>query len=497
MGFLRVVLNAFIAATVAVGPFARAQQASAGSIVPAEPAAVGQEIVVGPAKAKLQSSMRTAILFRPFEVSVGIGHGLLFVMTAVGIEMVVHDIQKQGFTWETAGPARLAEVAQKVAVEIVNNGQVLTSLVSAGALATVAKEPVEAMTRVLVDAEAKATLAKALSRSILTTVGFFGWEFGAQLWTQASSMIKDTEDFNRLNHAFGIAGGSLRALLYANPDRADARDLRIARTMLANMITILFLDGDLLAKWHNDTWRLRVLTGDAALLMALTAAGVAAGVSVLPAGGMIAGIIFGYVAWKAVPQRYKDEGTFLFRSMRASLAAGQLYANESELRSMLSRSLRPGVLTTAERAKTFTQIYLSRSKARSSFVLAQIDRMHLGLKILRQEKSSSEEKMKARVQIQGALGDISHMYLQELKTCELLTASKGAAELQMVVVTEQLKARELSQFWSVISGEIHKRLTAGAEGKTEIVRDEIGKKILDFIDGLHIEGFREEMVLFD
>ena len=497
MSFSRVILNAFIAASVAVGPFARAQQASPSAIVTAEPAAVGQEIVAGPAKAKMQSSMRTAILFRPFEVSVSVGHGLLFIMTAVGIEMVVHDIQKQGLTWETAGPARLAEVAQKVSVEIVNNGQVLTALAGAGALATVAKEPVEAMTRVLVDAEAKATLAKCLSRSILSTVGFLGWEFGAQLWTQASYMIKDTDDFNRLNHVFGIAGGSLRSLLRWNPSESDARDLRIASTMLSNMITILFLDSNLLAKWHNDSWRLRVLTGDAALLMALTAAGVATGVAVLPAGGMMAGIIFGYVAWKAVPQRYKDEGTFLFRSMRASLAAGQLYANESEIRGMLSRSLRPGVLSLPERAKALTQQFVDRSKSRSSFVLAQIDRMHLALKILRREGSSAEEKMKARVQIQDGLGEINRMYEQELKTCELLIRYKAAAELQVGIATEQLKARELSNFWTAIGSEIRERLTSDIDGKIDISRDDVGKKLVDFIDGLHIEGFREELVLLD
>ena len=442
---------------------------------------------------KMKDAVAKAAVARPVEFAVGIGHGLLFIMTIAGIDLVYQEIKSQGLSPSAVAPAKLAEIAGKVGTEVVNNGQILTSLVSATAFATVSQKPAEVLTKLLADPVARKRLSQVISSSIVSSIAFLGWELGAQLWTEASLLIEDQADYQRLQSAFGMGKGAFRALLTTQPSESDANDLRIARMMVSNVMTILFYDRNLLGQWFNNTWRLKVMTGEFTTFLGLTLAGSAIGSTILPIGGTFVGFMFGFTAALAVPHSVNDSISFGYKRVRAAHAKTRLNSADYYLGQALSAEV-----PDQAKQKQVNDVLVSRGQTREAAITASIEQIHLAFKILQSDKYGRSARRDARAKFHDAVSQIDSLYTSEATTIESFIARLGA---QPRGVSELLEAqlsrvRGVGQFWRESLQEMKSRIGTDDEPLTaEQVEDATLTSLLKFVENLHLRGFTEQSVL--
>lgn len=428
----------------------------------------------------MKEAVKSAVLAKPTEFAVGIGHGLLFVMTIAGIDLLIQEVRKEGLNTQTLAPSKLFELASKVAAEVVNNGQILTSLLSATVFASASQRPTEALTRMLVDPSSKKILASMITNSIVSTVGFLAWEFGAQLWIDASLMLENKDDYKRLSALMGVGTGSFRALLNLNPSTADAQDLRIAQQMISNMLTILFFDRQLLGEWFEKSWRLRVLTGESISFLTLTFAGSTIGSIILPGGGTFIGFMFGFAAATLVPRWMNNSITFSLKTVRAQISFGKLLTNETQLRDLVRRG---------KMGNHFDALVKERRAIRESVVTGAAEQMQLSLRILQSDLYGRSARRKAHARFEEASNRVRSLYTDELKTLESLFKTT-------VVLAEIERLKALSEFWEPTLTELISRVGKEDEPLTaQMMTDADTEKLLKFVESLHLRGYLEQTVL--
>jgi hypothetical protein len=467
----RQALSLILIACLFTAPLAKASAAAAPALVhPTDPAS-------------MKEAVKSAVLAKPTEFAVGIGHGLLFVMTIAGIDLLVHEIRKEGLNTQTIAPAKLFELASKVAVEVVNNGQILTSLVSATVFASASQRPAEALTKMLVDPASKKMLASMIASSIVSTVGFLAWEFGAQLWTDASLMLESKDDYKRLSTLTGVGAGSFRTLLHLNPSATDANDLRIAQQMLSNILTILFFDRNLLGQWFENSWRLRVLTGESITFLTLTFAGSTLGSILLPGGGTFIGFMFGFAAASLVPRWMNNSITFSLKTARAQISLGRLMTNETQLRSLFREG---------SRMSSFQRILTDRRAIRESVVTGAAEQLHLSLRILQSDQYGKSARRKAHVRIDEAIARIQSLYTDETTTLEKLRDLSQEPSL----LSEIERIKTLREFWEPALSELSARVAKDEQPLTaQMAAEPDTEKLLKFVESLHLRGYLEQTVL--
>lgn len=467
-------LSFILAASVFSAPLAHAATATAPSFTRATD------------PLSMKGAVRSAVVSKPAEFAVGVGHGLLFVMTIAGIDLLIQEIRKEGLNSQSLSPSKLYEIASKVAIEVVNSGQTLTALVSATVFASVSQKPAEILTKMLVDPASKKMLASMIASSIVSTVGFLSWEFGAQLWTNASLMIEDKADYQRLTQAFGVGTGSFRALLHLNPTAADANDLRIAREMLSNILTILFFDRNLLSKWFDDTWRLRVMTGESISFLTLTFAGTTAGSMILPVGGTFVGFMFGFAAATLVPRSVNNAITYSLKTLRAQISFGKLLTNETYLKEYSRRS----------KTELFKSTLSERRAIRESVVTGGAEQIHKALRILRSDEYGRAARRTSHERVEQAADRIRTLYALEFESIQSLKSFANDPALLTLLNQEAERVQTLNEFWQATLIELASRVGKGGDPLSASAAAEPDTdKLLRFFESLHLNAYLEQSLL--
>ncbi|MGZ3723563.1 MAG: hypothetical protein ACXVA9_11560, partial [Bdellovibrionales bacterium] len=291
---------------------------------------------IGDSSAELDKSLQKLSASRPAEVTAHVGQTLLFLLTVTGIDLVYQELKKNHET-EAAPKEHLLELAGSAAKQILNSGNTWASMSGAGLASGTLDYPITVLTTLIADPQANKLLFETLRGSILTTGAFIGWDAGAQLWTEASYLLEDAEDFERSKSLFGMGSGALRALL-VDPAPQDEKDLRLVKLMFANVLKVAILDQELRAAWMSNLWRTRLMTGEVATLLTSVIVASAVGTMILPGGGTVVGFMFGVggvAVALAIPQFIKNDITIGLQNVRSRVVARQLTWNFQEISSVL------------------------------------------------------------------------------------------------------------------------------------------------------------------
>ena len=222
------------------------------------------------------------------------------------------------------------QVISNVGSEMVNNFEILSSMVGASAINIPMTRPLELLNQLIGSKATSPYMAKLLSTGAASFVTFVGWEAGQRLWQEAILQLTDENDIK--------IAQNLRFLEVLR-GQASPDDQRVFQLVFRSAFDILLFGRPELTKnWIYNTWRLNIATGDfITTLGAMVTAGVAAG-SLAPGAGNLLGFVFGLVGGLAggavaimVPHYYKVGITDGIRRLRIEYAKAGLVANLSEI----------------------------------------------------------------------------------------------------------------------------------------------------------------------
>lgn len=311
----------------------------------------------------------------PLGAAVGVGQTLLVMMTLAGVELTAQQIQKNGGHHPTA--AQLSAIASQVASATVNSPQIWTSVVASGGF-SIAQKPALALGQVFLSPKLRAAFAPLLARAITSTIAFVGWDFGAQLWTEASLLLKSPDDYKIAMSSFGMSKGLLTtALASSNTSNSnlDRQRSRVAKEMMHNMLLVLS-NSDLRSALASNFLRTDLMTGEFQSMLASFIAAGAVGTAIFPGAGTLAGLIFGavgIVGAQFVPQPTKDRITNSWQMVRAKVISSELKQNFSELRADVTSPYLTSQAATISVANDFN----SRKSLRSRLMTVGWERMFL------------------------------------------------------------------------------------------------------------------------
>ncbi len=265
---------------------------------------------------KLAASLQEAAVAKPKEAAVGVGQTLLLIMTLTAIDLTHQEIKnrKGKGTFKASDLANIASVSVSA---ILDNPSIYAGILGAGGIG-VAQKPASLLTKILTQPKLLRALRPLLTKLVTTTVTFVGWEFGSQLWTEASLRLQSDADVKRATSVSGLGGGLARTFMKAGSTE-DRENARVANLMAKEMVYIL-LHAPTLRAWFDNTLRTRVMTGEfSTLLTSMIAAGTI-GTAIFPGAGTVAGALFGLaggVVAMFLPQGFKDNITDRFQVARA------------------------------------------------------------------------------------------------------------------------------------------------------------------------------------
>lgn len=222
------------------------------------------------------------------------------------------------------------QIISNVGSEMVNNFEILSSMVGASAINVPMTKPLELINQLIGSKVTSPYMAKLLGTGAASFVTFVGWEAGSRLWQEATLQLEDEQDIKIAQNL------KFTEILRG---RASADDQRVFRLVFRSAFEILLFGRPELTKnWIYNTWRLNIATGDfITTLTAMVAAGVAAG-SLAPGAGNFLGFVFGLVGGLAggavaimIPHYYKATITDGIRRLRIDYAKAGLLANRKEI----------------------------------------------------------------------------------------------------------------------------------------------------------------------
>lgn len=445
--------NTLVAVSVLLGALAPRAQAAGGVArpVPTLGGSVAMKSLAAPAAA---------------------GQTLLFLFSVAAIDITYHEIQKRGGAPSLLDAKEIAGMVGTACDALINDGAIWAGLASAGAAHAAINQPIKILGKILEAPEGKAQLRGLLKASVISTTAFLGWELGSQLWTEASLLVEDPKDFERLSSFRSMAGGAIRGFLYSAGTK-DANDARIMKQMMGNMLTVLS-DKDKRSHWFDRTWRTRVMTGEFATFLSTMIASGAIGTALFPGAGTIAGLMFG-IAGAAVavviPQSAKDAITVGMKSARQAALWSSLESNASELRKRLA----------AGTGRTLEQILQLRRELRDSYVTIVFERLHLTLKTARRDGITNDHRLEL---------EASHAMLRELYANELsLLRPHGSAN--PLVREEIARVGRIDGFAASLQPSLSRLLEPFVKGDT----DDAQRELLRMIEVAYLQGFSEDRIL--
>lgn len=422
-----------------------------------------------------------------------VGQSVLFILTLTAIDLMHRELKEKGISNVDFASKEFQDLALKTASKALNSGSIWTGLSGATVTGVAAAAPVQILTQMVKDQTGRVQLAYALRTSIMSTVAFLGWELGSQLWTQASLNIRDPKDFERLQELGSVLKGGFSAILLSK-DVKDQRDLRILGEMLGNMMSI-FMSEKELSVWFDQTWRMRIATGDfAVMLSAMIASGVI-GSMLFPGAGTVAGFMFGILggaAAVATPQGFKDRITKAIQAWYMSDVEKRLHVSGRGMLGLLSQKS----LNVSETGKKRLLESLElRSSVRSEYFTLIFSRMFVELRALRHADYPEDLKKYVVEQSVLAFAGTIQMLDREMAMLNQVEAQSRSLGLPKVARAAALDRDErvvkirafLSTFGQRLLLEI-----ANAQPKNESAQL---RSFLQFIEIAYMQRFDERMIL--
>ena len=467
-------------------------------------------------RARVQEVVGRMYRSKPIEVGANLGQTFLFMITLAGVEMTAQELKKNGFEPSHVSSQQLSQTAEAIAMQIVSDGKLWSGWAGMSLLSAAGSKPAAILAELAASAETRPQLALAIKNSIVGTIGFFGWELGAQLWTEATLLIDDPKDFERISNLTSVSAGSLRALIVRagstaqSPLSSDENDLRLSKLMLSNLMSVL-LTRDLIAKWMDHTWRLRVATGEFATFVTSAVAAGAIGTAVFPGGGTLVGLMFGMAGAGAsllIPQQVKDSFTSDIQDVRLSNAASRLFTNQRDLQ----QRLRPppfAILTANERLSAFQTILKQRRVLRAQLLTIYFEREFIALRALYSTETSESNLKYYRRQLADTLSQLLRATESDEKVlAELLSRSSrersadqnvDQANYAAVVQAELDRVRDVHAFIQNLTPSFQAEFdldSANSSGvrlslKPSKTRDALTK----FVELNRFNGFNEDRVV--
>jgi hypothetical protein len=433
---------------------------------------------------------------RSVELGAHVGQTLVFLLTVAGIDLVLQEMR------QTPGPVSeqsLGTMAGHAAQQILDSGSTWSSMASAGATGALLNYPVKVLTTLIADPKGNKLLFETLRSSILSTATFVGWDAGAQLWKEASYLLEDPNDYQRSSSLFGVGRGAVQALLFSSAPQ-DARDLRIAGLMFANLMRVALFDQELRANWINNTWRTRIMSGEFVTLLGSILTASAVGTVILPGGGTVAGFMFGLAGATVslvIPQEIKDGITGTLQSVRGRVVIQQMYTNTSEMRYRLSRSKYPGVLNTQERVAEFAKLLERRHALRSNYVTIRFERARLDLKALLNKATTSVAAISLREDLHNTFAETLSVLADEklqLSRMREAAADPVPAELRLKLAEEEDRVEVVRSFLARVSAELESAL--GEPGPVDFkALSDNGKVMVKYIEVAYARSFDENKLM--
>lgn len=401
-----------------------------------------------------------------------VGQTLLFLFSVAAIDITYHEILKRGGAPSLLDAQEIAGMVAKTCDALVNDGAVWTGLAAAGAAHAAINQPLQILGKILGSPEGKAQLRGLLKASVISTTAFLGWELGSQLWSEASLLVEDQQDYARLSSFRSLAGGAIRSFFYPS-GTGDANDARLMKLMLGNMLKVL-AEKDKRDHWFDRTWRTRVMTGEFATFLTTMIASGAIGTVLFPGAGTLAGLMFGIVGAAVavvVPQSAKDALTVGLKTARQATIWSSLASNASEIRKRLSGG-------TGSPLASLLEI---RHGLRDAYATIIFERLHLTLKTARRDGITESH----RSQIVDAHAMLRELYAHELGLLRPLAAADPLlhAEVQRIA--------RVDGFAATLQPALSRLLEPFVKSET----DEAQRDLLRLIEVAHLQGFREDRVL--
>lgn len=184
--------------------------------------------------------------------------------------------------------------------EILDSGEIISALTGAGATHLVLSKPLNFLQSVVKDQKLRPMFKNFMVYFANTLVSFTGWEFGAQLWKEATflldSQISDPEERKFLGDRNKIFSNIFRTL--SLPLDSNSQQKRIAAKMLGltinNLVKIVILDSNLRMQWLYNSLRLRMMNGNFVTLVTAMSSASTIGTALFPGAGTLLGLTFGF-----------------------------------------------------------------------------------------------------------------------------------------------------------------------------------------------------------
>ncbi len=440
---------------------------------------------------KIGARLKSVSESRPAEMAAHVGQTMLFLLAAAGIDLIKTRFEAQHQSHPSG--ESLAKAASDAATQIVDNGAVYLSILGAAGVGLASYYPVSALTALLANADSRPIMHERIRISIMMIVANFGWEWGSQLWTEATFMLDTPEEYARVRSLFGMASGAFRHL-FGSRDHTDARDLKLVGKMARNLLYVALIDQEASSRWIDITVRTRIMTGEFAVITAaLAAAGI--GTMLLPGGGTVVGFILGlgaYLVATSLPHELYDSITGGLHWPRLNFQRGRLRTRELELRQWVrSKPLfNQSESTRLQRARALLE---SRRGYRSNYLTVVIEQVRMVLKELRQRSCSTTQ---ARQNLRSLFKGLHDFFSSESAIFNGFQ-SRSSIFLQLFV-EEENKVLELATFFNEVGLALDGLFDEqpGSEIKFQNL-DSQTQEFVKFIEVAYARGFNEKKIYTD
>jgi hypothetical protein len=366
-----------------------------------------------------------------------------------------------------------------------NDGKFWAGLTAAKGMTAVTVPVVKAMAAFFADTRFQSYLENALKLGIVGTVSMVGtWEFGAELWDDAIQLLEDPADNARAKVLMKMGPGALRGLL-GSGEPQDQQDRRILGLVLNNMMSIAFLNPDLMTECFNNTWRKRLMKGEFMSYLSAMIAGGAIG-SAVPMFGTLIGLIFGVTAMAVLPRERVHELTFALQDIRRTTLGVGLSLNNSRLE-------QKSQLPPAE----FMKSVIQRRSSRSAFVTILFEQMHEVFKNA-QGGDRPVNIDQVKLLITDALARTRRFYADEknrfAQAGQKLNPQTPAAN--RAALSEELRRMEqLELFFTSFSSQLFSRVETIASAEDPETLSSSDQALLRFIEKNYAHGYDEDQLV--
>lgn len=233
---------------------------------------------------------------------------LILIMLLTGVDIVRQNLQLASLRKENIDQKLILEHSAQAAEHILKSGHIWSSIFGASITTTAMAKPLAVVQTLIQNSKSYPILKDLLSNGIATLVLFVGWELGGQLFLEAREMLEDESDYQRAEELMPVL---LNAFKYGAGQSNDLNkaDWALLQKLYQNIVEILISNHDLRNLWLYNAFRLRIATGELAVLVTSMVGASAVGTALFPGAGTLAGMGFGLIGGVVslyIPQDQKD-----------------------------------------------------------------------------------------------------------------------------------------------------------------------------------------------